>query len=128
MLVLWRAARSCGLGIPLHTGVEMKNYDLFDFGTDPKELVRTTDPDTSHEAALTVDTSHLESLVYEVICKHPNGVIADDVERELSYLRSHSITPRFAPLIRKGFIFDTGERRMASSGRSQRVVKVLVTL
>ena len=98
------------------------------FGTDPKELVRTSDPDTSHEAALTVDTSHLESLVYEVICKHPNGVIADDVERELSYLRSHSITPRFAPLIRKGFIFDTGERRMASSGRSQRVVKVLVTL
>ena len=75
----------------------MKTYDLFDFGTDPKELVRTTDPDTSHE-------------------------------RDLAYLRSHSITPRFAPLIRKGFIFDTGERRMASSGRSQRVVKALVTL
>ena len=63
-------------------------------------------------------------MVYEVISKYPDGCIADDVERELAHLRSHSITPRFAPLMRKGFIFDTGERRMASSGRSQRVVKV----
>jgi hypothetical protein len=63
-------------------------------------------------------------MVYEVISKYPDGCIADDVERELANLRSHSITPRFAPLMRKGFIFDTGERRMASSGRSQRVVKV----
>jgi len=106
----------------------MNDDDLFNFGTDPKKLVRKTDPDTSHEAAETVDSNHLESLVYEVICKHKNGCIADDVERELSYLRSHSITPRFAPLIRKGFIFDTGERRMASSGRAQRVVKALVQL
>jgi hypothetical protein len=104
----------------------MKTYDLFEriFGTHPKKLVRTDDPDTSHAAANSVDTSQLESMVYEVISKYPDGCIADDVERELANLRSHSITPRFAPLMRKGFIFDTGERRMASSGRSQRVVKV----
>ncbi len=104
----------------------MKTYDLFEriFGTHPKKLVRTDDPDTSHAAANSVDTSQLESMVYEVISKYPDGCIADDVERELAHLRSHSITPRFAPLMRKGFIFDTGERRMASSGRSQRVVKV----
>ena len=104
----------------------MKTIDLFEryFGTEPKKLVRTNDPDTSHAAANSVDTSQLESMVYEVISKYPDGCIADDVERELAHLRSHSITPRFAPLMRKGFIFDTGERRMASSGRSQRVVKV----
>jgi hypothetical protein len=104
----------------------MKTYDLFEriFGTHPKKLVRTDDPDTSHAAANSVDTSQLESMVYEVISKYPDGCIADDVERELANLRSHSITPRFAPLMRKGFIFDTGERRIASSGRSQRVVKV----
>ena len=104
----------------------MKTYDLFEriFGTHPKKLVRTDDPDTSHVAANSVDTSQLESMVYEVISKYPDGCIADDVERELAHLRSHSITPRFAPLMRKGFIVDTGERRMASSGRSQRVVKV----
>jgi len=107
----------------------MNNDDLFKriFGTHPKELVRTNDPDTSHAAANSVDTSQLESMVYEVIKKHPNGCIADDVERELAHLRSHSITPRFAPLMRKGFIVDTGERRLASSGRSQRVVKVTET-
>jgi hypothetical protein len=104
----------------------MKTYDLFEriFGTHPKKLVRTDDPDTSHAAANSVDTSQLESMVYEVISKYPDGCIADDVERELAHLRSHSITPRFKPLMRKGFIFDTGERRIASSGRSQRVVKV----
>lgn len=105
----------------------MQTRDLFEFiffGTEPKKLVRTTDPDTSHAAANTVDTSKLESMVYEVISKYPKGCIADDVEKELAHLRSHSITPRFAPLIRKGFIVDTGERRRASSGRSQRVVKV----
>ena len=104
----------------------MKTYDLFEryFGTEPKKLVRTNDPDTSHAAADSVDTSQLESMVYEVISKYPDGCIADDVERELAHLRSHSITPRFAPLMRKGFIVDTGERRIASSGRSQRVVKV----
>jgi hypothetical protein len=36
-----------------------------------------------------------------------------------------TISPRFAPLMRKGFIYDTGERRKASSGRSQRVMKVV---
>jgi len=105
----------------------MQTRDLFEyifFGTEPKKLVRTTDPDTSHAAANTVDTSQLESMVYQVISKYPEGCIADDVEKELAHLRSHSITPRFAPLIRKGFIVDTGERRRASSGRSQRVVKV----
>lgn len=104
----------------------MKTIDLFEryFGTEAKKLVRTSDPDTSHAAANSVDTTLLESMVFEVISKYPNGCIVDDVERELAPLRSNSITPRFAPLIRKGFIFDTGERRKASSGRSQRVVKV----
>ena len=107
----------------------MKTIDLFEryFGTEAKKLVRTSDPDTSHAAANSVDTTLLESMVFEVISKYPNGCIVDDVERELAPLRSNSITPRFAPLIRKGFIFDTGERRKASSGRSQRVVKVTET-
>lgn len=101
-------------------------HDLFPaFGTAPKEMVRTEDPDTSHEAAEKVDSAKLEQMVWEVIAKYPSGCIADDVERELAHLRSHSITPRFAPLLRKGMIEDTGERRRAASGRSQRVVKAI---
>lgn len=106
----------------------MENPSEKNFGTPPNELVRNTDPDTSHQAANSVDTSKLEALVYEVISMYPDGCVADDVEKRLAYLRSHSITPRFAPLIRKGLIFDTGERRKASSGRSQRVLKVVPNL
>lgn len=112
----------------MKTDQDTKTLDLFaapSFGTNPRKMVRNTDPDTSHEAAEKVDTARLERMVYEVICKYPDGCIADDVERELAHLRSHSITPRFAPLIRKGFIFDTGLRRPASSGRSQRIVKAI---
>jgi len=96
------------------------------FGTDPKHLARASDPDTSRDAAETVDTTRLEALVYETVCKYKDGCIADDVIRDLAYLRAHSVIPRFAPLIRKGFIVDTGERRIASSGRGQRVVKKAV--
>lgn len=98
---------------------------MSDFGTNPNMLARTRDPDTSHEAAETLDTAAMERLVYETIARFPNGCIADEVERLLPHVRSHSITPRFAPLLRKGFITDTGERRRASSGRNQRVVRVV---
>ena len=34
-----------------------------------------------------------------------------------------TITPRYAKLIEKGFIEDTGERRKGLSGRGQRVMR-----
>jgi hypothetical protein len=95
------------------------------FGTEPKFMVRTTDPITSYEAAVLVDATKLEQLVYEAIAKHPNGCIADDVEADLPHLKANSITPRFAQLIRKGFVEDTGEKRKGNSGRYQRVLKVI---
>jgi hypothetical protein len=105
----------------------MEQQSLFEriFGTSPKEMVRTTDPDTSVEAAHSVDSTQLEAMVYEIISKYPNGCTSDEV---MTHFPSHgvqTISPRFAPLIRKGFIYDTGERRKASSGRSQRVMKVV---
>ena len=95
------------------------------FGTTPSMMARTEDPDTSHDAAESLDSAAMERLVYETIARFPNGCIADEIERALPHVRSHSITPRFAPLLRKGFIIDTGERRLASSGRNQRVVRVI---
>ena len=86
---------------------------------------RNTDPDTSHKAAAQVPATELEAIVLEVIKRFPNGCIADDVELHLSHLRSHSITPRFSKLLSKGYIIDTGERRKALSGRSQRVMKAV---
>jgi hypothetical protein len=106
----------------------MKVAEFFKFltGHDGSEFFRrNTDPDTSHEAAKQVPATELEELVLGIIQKFPDGCIADEVERELFNLRSNSITPRFAALIRKGYIVDTGERRRASSGRSQRVMKAV---
>ena len=95
------------------------------FGTEPKFMVRTTDPITSYEAAVAVDSTKLEQLVYEVIAKHPNGCIADEVEASLPQVKANSITPRFSQLIRKGLIEDSGDKRKGNSGRYQRVMKVV---
>jgi hypothetical protein len=95
------------------------------FGTPAREMVRTTDPDTSVAAALSVDSTQLEAMVYEIIAKYPNGCTSDEVMHHFPSHGVQTISPRFAPLIRKGFIYDTGERRRASSGRSQRVMKVV---
>ena len=95
------------------------------FGTEPFKMVRKDDPDTSMDAAEKVDSTTLERQVYEVIAKHPDGCIAEEV---MSHFPNHgvqTISPRFAPLLRKGLIEDTGERRKASTGHSQRVLKVI---
>jgi hypothetical protein len=94
-----------------------------EFGTDPHKLARTTDPDTSHAAAHTVDTSGMEKMVYDFIKSRPKGVIQDDIYDGFPQYRDHSLTPRVAPLLRKGLIYDTGERRYGKAGRRQRVVK-----
>jgi hypothetical protein len=87
-------------------------------------LARNSDPSTSHEAAQSIDTTELEHVVYEVIKMFPNGCIGDDVVRMLPQYGIQTISPRYAPLIRKGWVLDTGEKRKARSGRSQRVMKV----
>lgn len=84
---------------------------------------RNTDPGTSHEAAESVDTTVLERIVYDTIKMFPNGCIGDDIVRMLPQFGIQTISPRYAPLIRKGWVVDTGERRKARSGRSQRVMK-----
>ena len=101
-----------------------QSMDRF-FGTEPKMMVRTTDPDTSMEAAEKVDSTKLEQLVYEVIAKHPDGCTSEELMAHFPNHGVQTISPRFAPLIRKGFIEDTGERRRSSTGRSQRVMRVI---
>lgn len=89
-----------------------------------RALFRKTDPDTSKEAAKTVDVRNLEKLVYDAIKAAPDGLTAEEIFQALPGIRLNSVTPRIAPLIKKGYIYDTGERRRSSSGRSQRVLKV----
>ena len=74
---------------------------------------RKDDPDTSKEAAQ-LDVSKLEGRVYELLrFKHlTTEELAFSLNKPLQ-----SITPRIAPLRRKGMIYDTGIRKRGEAGR-----------
>lgn len=93
------------------------------FGSPAKS--RKKDAGTSHAAGEKVDTTRLEGIVYEAIKKYPNGCIMDDVVDSLPLIREHSIQPRFKPLILKGFVIDTGEKREGRSKRLQRIMRAI---
>jgi len=65
------------------------------FGTAPFKLVRNQDPTTSHQAAQVVDTTKLESLVYEAIKSHPDGCISDEILEMYPNYPYSSITARY---------------------------------
>lgn len=93
------------------------------FGTPAFKLVRKEDPTTSHEAAQVVDTTKLESLVYEAIKGFPEGCISDQVLELFPQYPYSSITARYKSLLDKGFIEIVGVK-VGRSGRKQRVMKV----
>ena len=108
----------------------MNKFDLYEtlkayFPDDLMAFARKTDPQTSKEAAKTVDVNKMEQLVLDVIKSFPNGCISQDVESALAQYRASSITPRYRPLMKKGLIVDTGEKRPGFSGRNQRVMKAI---
>jgi len=86
-------------------------------------LARQSDPSTSHAAAASFDPTDLEQIVLGAIIMHPRGATQDDVLATLPNISYASITPRFKPLLNKGLIVATGEKRKGRSGRSQRVLK-----
>ena len=93
------------------------------FGTAPFKLARKEDPDTSHQAAQAIDTTKMESLVFETIAAYgPDGCISDDVVAKLSHLPYSSVTARYRALLDKGYIEITGARK-GQSGRLQRIMR-----
>jgi len=94
------------------------------FGTQATKLVRRKDPDTSKIAAVLVDSTKLEKLVYEAIKSFGvYGCISDQVRARYPTYPYSSITARYRALLDKGFIVDTGERRPGKSKRQQRVMR-----
>ncbi len=102
-----------------------KDIDKF-FGSPAFKLSRKDSPPTSKQAALLVNTTSLEQLVYETIGKFPDGCIQDDVLAMLPNKPYSSVTARFKGLLEKGYIEDTGLTRAGMSGKQQRVLKVKV--
>lgn len=95
------------------------------FGTQPEKLVRRYDPATSHESALAVDTSKLESMVYEAIKSYGSaGCISDDVQGLFPHLPYSSVTARYRALLDKKLIEIVGSRR-CKSGRNQRIMRAI---
>lgn len=95
------------------------------FGTQPEKLVRRYDPATSHESALAVDTSKLESMVYEAIKSYGSaGCISDDVQALFPHLPYSSVTARYRALLDKKLIEIVGSRR-CKSGRNQRIMRAI---
>jgi len=92
------------------------------FGTEPFKLVRNQDPTTSHQAAQAVDTTKLESLVYEAIKSHPEGCISDEILEMYPNYPYSSITARYRALLDKDLIEVTGVKR-GKFGRNQRIMR-----
>jgi DNA-binding transcriptional ArsR family regulator len=95
------------------------------FGTEPRKLSRTHDPQTSHQAARSIDTTRLEELVYETIREAgPRGTISDEVRNALAHrdLSYSSVTARYAALKEKGLVELSGNKRPGKSGRGQNVM------
>lgn len=94
-----------------------------EFGTEVYKLVRVTSPDTSHEAAASIDTTRLEQMVYNTIKSFgPSGCISDEVIAKHPGFAYSSITARYKALSEKGYIVFSGAKKPGKSGRSQRVM------
>jgi hypothetical protein len=94
------------------------------YGTEAYKLHRAEDPDTSAEAAHSLDTTYLERIVHEaIITSGALGCISADLLGKFSYLPYSSVTARFSALERKGFISCGPDKRIGPSGRSQRVMR-----
>jgi len=92
------------------------------FGTPAFKLARREDPTTSHQAAQAVDTTKLETLVYEAIKGFPDGCISDEILAMYPNYPYSSITARYRALLDKDLIEVTGVKR-GKFGRNQRVMK-----
>lgn len=116
----WQAAWNAAL----KKRVPSKQQDLF--GVSSLAFARSTDPDTSHDAAKSFDPTALEAKVLEVIQSYgQDGCIKDQILQHFPADAAPTITPRLAPLMRKGWIEDTGDRRKGNSGRNQRVHRAI---
>lgn len=95
-------------------------YDSYEPGS-----ARTDNIDTSKDAAK-FNTKGLQQEVYAVIKSFGEfGCISDDVVAQFKQYKEHTITPRYAQLIKKGLIVDTGLRRIGTCGHKQRVMKAI---
>jgi predicted ArsR family transcriptional regulator len=84
---------------------------------------RRGDPDTSRRAASSVNPTALEAKVFGALKSNPSGLTSFEIA---DVLRLHLVTvsPRLRPLVNRGLVEDSGQRRIGASGRKQTVWRV----
>lgn len=90
------------------------------FGKNGEAYARHSDPHTSHDAAESVrgkEANRLEREILSVLQRHPHGLTNHEIS-EATGLPWNTTSPRIAPLVRKGLVCDTGERRKAATNRA----------
>lgn len=97
-----------------------------DDGTDPKKLYRRTDPDTSKEAAESVDTARLENFVFDLIAsyKDVDGCVSSQLVDRCPNMPYSSVTARYKALKDKGRITYGPDKRKLPGHRRQGVMRV----
>lgn len=107
----------------------MIQTDIFD-ALREGAIARRTDPDTSHEAARTVDSLRAKQRYVLATLRHYGPATFDDL---IADYRAHGfprqsdsgIRTRVSELREAGFVEDTGERRTLPSGRRAIVWRVV---
>lgn len=84
-------------------------------------FARSTDPDTSHEAANAMSDARITELQQAALdaLKALGGSGTNDDIVEQSGVDWNTITPRMRPLLRKGLVSIEGKRRSTRTGRKQ---------
>jgi DNA-binding transcriptional ArsR family regulator len=99
---------------------------LFEIQESPAAFARRADPDTSRLAALGVacDVSHLEAVVLRTLHMNRQGLTSHEIAAATG-LSLVTVSPRLRPLVNKGKIEDSKERRSGDGFRSSIVWKAL---
>lgn len=93
---------------------------------DSGAYARATDPSTSAAAAASVQVPDLEHQVRLALLRCPAGLTSYELADRLG-LSVVTVSPRLRPLVGKGLVIDSGERREGDSGRKRIVWKATNT-
>lgn len=91
---------------------------------DPGGLARTSDPATAKDAAAETRARILEKIVLQALAKSEDGLTSEQCAAA-TQLSLVTVSPRMRPLVRRGKIYESKDRRPNISGKMAIVWKVM---
>lgn len=91
---------------------------------DPSGAARAGDPGTAKDAAAETRARILEGIVLKAIADAPDGLTSEECAA-ITQLSLVTVSPRMRPLVRRGKIYESTDRRKNQSGHSAIVWKVM---